>query len=128
MNKIGLLLVVASAMTMVAAPANAAELPAPEILTMHRDGDDIMWAEVSLSGSEGVVRIHIRAPRKERGSARWQDCSFGDTSEGTYRCGMDVAAGSIAAAHGGKWFARATVDGVVVDRESFRVGALGTSD
>lgn len=114
-----LLLVAASAAFVLAVPASAATQPRPGSLSIQRDADAILWAEVSVWVTDAVVTIHFRAPTKDGRSVLWQRCRFDHASEGTYRCGIDVAEGSLASKRRGTWIAHAAVGGVPVGQRSF---------
>lgn len=119
-TKLGLRVVVIGLAALgLAAPAVAATPAAAGSLAIERDEDAILWAEVSVESPGAVVAVDIRAPAKHRGSVLWQRCLFDHASEGVYRCGIDVADGSLARERSGWWIASATVDGATVGRIRF---------
>lgn len=59
-------------------------------------------------------------PRVEgKGREHFQTCIFKFSGVGQYRCGVDVAVGSIASKLGGNWATKVLVDGAVTDRTNF---------
>lgn len=107
--------------SLLAMPVHAAVRADGPTLTMNRDQNDILWAELSLETTGAIVRVYVRAPGRHRATVKWQQCGFDGTTAGIYRCGIDVATGSLAALRSGRWTARATVDGTTVGRASFRL-------
>lgn len=106
-------------LTFFAAPAMAASEPAQ--IARAVDGD-IMWFDATVGeGDASRIVTKIYAPSASgKGRSLWQRCSFNSTGAGTYRCGIDVAAGSLAAERKGTWMVRVVVDGTTLAQSSFR--------
>src|SRR5688500_15246196 len=61
------------------------------------DSTSILWVEASLTATDGdTVSVEIFSPRNAGPRVLWQRCKFNFTGTGTYRCGIDVASGSLA--------------------------------
>ena len=97
-----------------AAHAEAAEASVETTTT-----DDILWVEADLTAAEAdSLKIRISAPGKKTRKA-FQTCSFNFSGAGTYRCGIDVAEGSIASKLTGTWTSKVIVDGAVTAQAEF---------
>ena len=83
--------------------------------------ESTLWAEASVSEA-GAVTVTILAPKKDgEGREVWQRCRFTADSAGTFRCGIDVAEGSLAAAREGAWVSKVSVDGDLTSRARFTI-------
>lgn len=101
----------------IAAPSAALAAEAAALDTTTSAG--ITWVEATVpAGDHAKVTIKI-INVSERSSRVWQRCSFSFTGTGTYRCGLDSEAGSLAHEQGGRWVAKAFVDGEQVARQTF---------
>ena len=83
--------------------------------------DDILWTTASVAEPDaGSIEIRIMTP-KANGKKRsvFQKCIFNVQGAGDYRCGIDVAEGSIASKKTGSWVTKVLVDGSVTDRTAF---------
>ena len=79
----------------------------------------ITWVEAAMPAGDHD-KIAIKIYKVDGGSkSLWQRCSFNFTGIGSYRCGIDSEAGSLAAEHDGQWVAKAFVDGRQVARHRF---------
>ena len=105
-------------LVMVALAAPAASATATQEIIRS---EGVLWAEASVDGA-GPLTITIKAP-KVNGEGRevWQRCRFTALGAGTYRCGIDVAEGSQAAAREGIWVSRVSVDGLFAGRARFSI-------
>lgn len=111
----------ALAATFVPGTAIASEVPAT-VSTTTSD-DDILWVETAVETSD-VDKLHVKlfAPKANgKGRKLFQVCKFNFSGLGTYRCGVDVAAGSIATDHAGEWVTKVVIDGKVAMKKSFTV-------
>ena len=83
--------------------------------------DDILWVVASVEQPQvKSLEIRILTPRtKGEGHKVFQRCSFNFQGIGDYRCGIDVAAGSIATKHQGEWITKVLIDGAVSARTEF---------
>ena len=83
--------------------------------------DTTLWAEANVDGP-GSVTITIMAPERDgEGREVWQRCRFTAADAGTYRCGIDIAEGSLAEAREGTWLSKVSVDGEVASRARFTI-------
>lgn len=99
--------------TAIAAPAAAATV-ATEV------EDEILWVAASVEESDvSSLEIRILTPKTNGKRQVFQKCIFNFSGLGEYRCGIDVAEGSIASEKSGDWTTKVFVDGVVTDRTSF---------
>ena len=99
--------------------ASATETIEPR-LAIHVDENDILWVEATLDAERGeLVKINLRAPSRDGGYELWQRCSFTYSGPGTYRCGLDVADGSLARKRVGKWKVGLASGGEHMDHTSF---------
>ena len=83
--------------------------------------DNILWTTASVSEPDAAaIEIRIMTP-KANGKKRsvFQKCIFNVQGAGDYRCGIDVAEGSIASKKVGNWVTKVLVDGTVTDRTAF---------
>lgn len=83
--------------------------------------DNILWTTASVTAPDaGSIEIRIMTP-KANGKKRavFQKCIFNVQGVGDYRCGIDVAEGSIASKKSGTWITKVLVDGAVSDRTAF---------
>ena len=83
--------------------------------------DDILWVVASVEQpAVESLEIRILTPRtKGEGRKVFQRCIFNFQGIGDYRCGIDVAAGSIATKHQGEWITKVLIDGAVSARTEF---------
>lgn len=83
--------------------------------------DDILWVVASVEQPQvKSLEIRILTPRtKGEGRKVFQRCIFNFQGTGDYRCGIDVAAGSIATKHQGEWITKVLIDGAVSARTEF---------
>ena len=97
------------------ASANAADASVATQTT-----DDTLWVEAEIA-ADSVASLKIRISAPGKGSARkaFQTCTFTFQGAGKYRCGMDVAEGSIASELHGRWITKVVVDGSVTARSEF---------
>jgi hypothetical protein len=79
----------------------------------------ISWVEATVDTKAEKVQIRILAPTRARGKQLWQTCRFSSSLPGTYRCGMDTSAGSLAQKRKGTWLAKVLIDGTKVASERF---------
>ena len=82
---------------------------------------DILWTTASVAEADvAALEIRIMTP-KGNGKKRsvFQKCIFNVQGAGDYRCGIDVADGSIASKKAGSWVTKVLVDGAVADRTAF---------
>lgn len=97
-------------------------LAAPAAATVATEvQDEILWVAATVEQSEvGSLEIRIFTP-KANGKKRsvFQRCTFNFQGTGEYRCGIDVAKGSIASKKSGRWISKVLVDGSVTDRTAF---------
>lgn len=119
-KKVACVVLVAFAASWISAlPAGASETPVAEVLT-HIDADDILWVEATVEASQdGLVKINVRAPARNGGRILWQRCVLPYSGPGTYRCGIDVAKGSLAHKRLGTWKAGVSFDGTHVGHTFF---------
>ena len=111
----GLVLGVAAVTVLIASPASAAV--SQEVV---RSGATL-WTEATVDGA-GVVTVTIMAPQADgEGREVWQRCRFQATEAGTYRCGIDVSEGSLAAARKGVWTSKVSVDGTMFSKMRFSI-------
>lgn len=104
------------ALMLVAAPA-ASAATSQEIVR----AEGTLWTEASVEGA-GPVVITIMAPDRDgEGREVWQRCRFTAEAAGTFRCGIDVAEGSLAAAREGVWLSKVSLGGVVASRARFTI-------
>ena len=83
--------------------------------------ESTLWAEASVEEA-GAVTVTIMAPRKDgEGREVWQRCRFTADAAGTFRCGVDVSEGSLAAAREGYWVSKVSVDGDLASRARFTI-------
>ena len=83
--------------------------------------DEILWTTASVEAPEiDSLEIRIMTP-KGPGKKRsvFQKCVFNVQGAGDYRCGIDVATGSIASKLSGKWLTKVLVNGAVADSTGF---------
>jgi hypothetical protein len=100
-------------LVMIAGPA-AAE----STVTVERGGSST-WLQGSIEQGE-FSTVVIKIVTKDGAQSRvWQKCSFAYSGAGDYRCGIDSAAGSLAADQTSSWVAKVSVDGRQVARQSF---------
>lgn len=103
----------------VASPAGAAAPTAT--LSLARDGG-VLWAEAMLSEGEGTtVKTKFFAPQRSDATKRqlWQVCRFAYRGAAVYRCGIDVAQGSVARKHSGTWIVKVLIDGTMAAKKKF---------
>ncbi len=103
------------AIGLAATPSPAAA--SPQIASIGRVlQDDILWIESTIEQLDAdTIQIRIFAPtRNATKKILWQRCTFDYSGAGTYRCGLDVAAGSRAKRRSGTWSAQLLIDGIVV--------------
>ena len=82
--------------------------------------DEILWVEADVAAAEAdSLKIRISAPGKNKAKKAFQTCSFNFSGAGTYRCGIDVAEGSIASKLTGTWTSKVIVDGAVTAQAEF---------
>ncbi len=110
----------AAALGLVAVVASPSAALADEIANLDTaTSQGITWvgATVSAGDHDGVsIKIfHVSGTKRNL----WQRCNFNFSGTGTYRCGLDSATGSLAHEQGGRWVAKAFVDGHLVARHSF---------
>ena len=99
------------------APTTAVAAEAADLATTTTEG--ITWVEAAVPAGDHD-KVAIKIYNVGGGSTSlWQRCSFTFTGTGTYRCGIDTEAGSLAAEHDGRWVAKAFVDGNQVTRHAF---------
>ena len=83
--------------------------------------DLTLWTQAEVDGP-GTVTVTIMAPSADgEGREVWQRCRFRATEAGTYRCGIDVSEGSLAAARQGKWISKVAVDGTLSSKVKFSI-------
>ena len=83
--------------------------------------DTTLWAEATVEDAAPVT-ITILAPKADgEGREVWQRCRFTAVDAGTFRCGVDVTEGSLAAARKGYWVSKVSVDGDVASRTRFTI-------
>jgi hypothetical protein len=100
--------------TAVAGPNAAAATVATEVQ------DEIFWVAASVEQSDvSSLQIRILTPKANGKRSVFQKCIFNFSGTGEYRCGIDVAEGSIASKKSGTWTTKVLVDGAVTDRISF---------
>ena len=117
-NTICFLVLTVLATLLAPATASATEAEATVGVTMSKD--DILWVETSLdAGNASSLKVKLFSPKKRAGHRVFQVCRFNFSGAGTYRCGIDVAAGSIATKAEGSWKVRVLIDGEVANREGF---------
>ena len=83
--------------------------------------DNILWTTASVAEPDAdAIEIRIMTP-KTNGKKRsvFQKCIFNVQGAGDYRCGIDVAEGSVASKKSGTWVTKVLVDGSVTDRTAF---------
>ena len=82
--------------------------------------NEILWVSASVENS-GVESLQIRilTPKSHGKRSVFQRCTFTLQGTGEYRCGIDVASGSVASEHAGSWSTHVIVDGEVTDRAAF---------
>ena len=83
--------------------------------------DNILWTTASVAEPDAdAIEIRIMTP-KANGKKRsvFQKCIFNVQGAGDYRCGIDVAEGSVASKKSGTWVTKVLVDGAVTDRTAF---------
>ena len=99
--------------TAMAAPAAAASV-ATEVK------DDILWVAASVEQADvSSLEVRILTPKSNGKRSVFQKCIFNFQGTGEYRCGIDVAEGSIASEKSGNWTTKVFVNGAVTDRISF---------
>lgn len=82
--------------------------------------DEIMWLSANVADTNETIRIKIFTPAREDGRRTlWQVCKFGSTGQGEYRCGIDVAPGSLAEKRQGAWIAKLFIGSELVARTKF---------
>ena len=82
--------------------------------------DEIMWLSANVADANKTIRIKIFSPAKKDGHrALWQVCKFGSTGHGEYRCGIDVAPGSLAEERQGAWVAKLFIGSELIARSRF---------
>lgn len=107
-------------MSSVSAFAATAAAPAITITTVVEN--DILWFETEVDAAfDGKLRTKILAPKRHGGHRVWQTCSFHDSGAGVYRCGIDIADGSMAKEVGGKWVVKAIVGSEQLARHSVSI-------
>ena len=118
---LALLITTLGIVSLFATPASAGSLPSTEV-TRSVD-NDIVWFEANVSEAEGsqvVTKIFAPAAKGSRQSL-WQRCSFTFNGAGTYRCGIDMSAGSLASERNGTWTVRVVSAGITLTETSFRL-------
>ena len=99
--------------TAMAAPAAAATVAT----TIE---DEILWVAASVEESDvSSLEVRILTPKANGKRSVFQKCIFNFQGTGEYRCGIDVAEGSIAQEKSGSWVTKVSVDGAVTDRINF---------
>lgn len=118
MKKVISLAVTALGLTIVM--ANPSVALAQEVVNLDASSSEgITWVDATFAaGDHDDVSIKIFNVTK-RSKSLWQRCNFNFTGTGTYRCGLDSEAGSLADQKGGRWVAKAFVDGRMVARHGF---------
>ena len=103
-----------------AAPAVAQD--SDDTIATSVDATGILWVEVSLSTTDAAqVQVRIFSPKRAGPRELWQSCKFIFSGAGTYRCGIDVAAGTPAQRKVGTWTTSVTIDGTKVAQTKFSV-------
>lgn len=117
-NRIALALT-AVAVTAVLAPTAAFAQEAPAASVTITQAGAITWVDASLPAGEHSD-VQIKILKLKKGADRvWQRCDFDFSGAGTYRCGFESGAGSLAAAQSGTWMAKVFVDGDQVSKLKF---------
>lgn len=117
MKKTLSLAIAALSLAAIIAPTTAFAAETAEVSTSTTDA--ITWVEVAVPAGDHA-KVSVKIFNVEDGSkALWQRCGFSFTGAGTYRCGIDSDAGSMAAEQDGSWVAKAFVDGRQVARQTF---------
>ena len=116
-KNISLALAALGVTAVIAAPTGALAAEAATLDTTTSAG--ITWVDATVpAGDHAKVTIKI-INVSERSSSVWQRCTFNFTGTGNYRCGIDSGAGSLAHEQGGRWIAKAFVDGEQIARKAF---------
>ena len=103
-------------------PAQAATTVDGHTVEVSTDSTDVLWVEATLSATDAdSVRVEIFSPRERGPRELWQRCKFTFSGAGTYRCGIDVAAGTLAQREVGTWNTSVTIDGAKVAQARFSV-------
>ena len=99
--------------TAMAAPAAAATVET----TIE---NEILWVAASVEEADvSSLEVRILTPKANGKRSVFQKCIFNFSGLGEYRCGIDVAKGSVASKKSGNWTTQVLVDGEVADRTSF---------
>lgn len=107
---------------MPAIPAYAATTVDNHTVEVSTDSTGILWVEATLSATDAdSVRVEIFSPRARGPRQLWQRCKFNFSGAGTYRCGIDVAPGTLARREAGTWTTSVTIDGAKVATARFSV-------
>ena len=102
--------------------AQAGTLEHEATVEISTDSTDIVWVEASLEASDAQqVQVQIFSPKKGGPRELWQRCKFQFSGAGTYRCGIDAAAGTLASKKAGTWITSVIVDGAPVASTKFSV-------
>lgn len=104
------------------ASAQAATTVDGNTVAVSTDSTDILWVEATLSATDAdSFRIEIFSPKGRGPRQLWQRCKFNFSGAGPYRCGIDVAAGTLAQREVGSWTTSVTFDGAKVAQTKFSV-------
>ena len=121
LQTLALLTTALATISMFAAPAMAETLPTAEVTQSSDNG--IVWFEANVAEAEGSqVVTKIFAPNaKGSKQSLWQRCNFSFSGAGTYRCGIDMSAGSLASERNGVWTVRVISAETVLTQSNFRL-------
>jgi hypothetical protein len=110
---LGAVAAITTAFVLLGSPAGA-----QSVVDVQRDGD-ITWVHGAVATGD-FSNVQIKLLSNDGGENRvWQKCNYSYTGAGTYVCGIDSGAGSLAQDQSSKWVAKVSVDGSQIGRQSF---------
>lgn len=112
---LGAVAALTTALVLTGSPASA-----QVAIDVQRDGATT-WVNGSVEQGD-FSKVAIKVFTKEDGKLRlWQKCSYNYSGAGTYLCGLDSSAGSLAQEQNENWIAKISLDGEQLARQGFEI-------